>query len=104
MIPAFRKIRTREEDTRQLQDAVEKVLNSILPKQILDGRIIKNVLVTSGTPKNVDHGLGRELVGWFSILNSANSVVWDSQGSNTSRDKTLVLNASATTTISLWVF
>lgn len=102
MIPAFRAIRTAVRDIQRLQDALSKVFNAIQTKQILDGRLVSNVEIASGTITELDHGLQRPVRGWIVVDKNANAVVWTSASEIPNR--TLNLNTSANVTISLWVF
>jgi len=52
----------------------------------------------------ISHLLGRKLVGYLVILNSAAATFYDGQRTNQRPDLTLILNASAPTTVSLYVF
>lgn len=102
MIPPFVKVRTKDEDLRQVQDGVVKTLGVISRKEILDGRLLKGVILLMAGTTLVAHGLGREALGWIVVENIANAVVWQEQSDVPS--KLLALNCSADTTVSLWVF
>lgn len=103
MIPSFRRINVKDKDLRLVQDSVDKVFNVLLEKDILDGRLIKNIGLSS-TPVSIDHKLGREVSGWILVRNSADARVWDDQASNTLPSTSLILVASAITVVSIWVF
>lgn len=103
-LKAFRRIRTDREDVKQLQDAVAASLQQVVNKEILDGRLIEDVALVTGSVQSVDHKLDRELKGYIVVKQSASAIVWDSQGSNDLSAKTLHLNVSANVTVSLWVF
>jgi hypothetical protein len=86
------------------QDKMAEFVKPFVNSPIIDGRLVKDVVLIAGTPTNVNHGLGREIIGWFLAGNSANSVVWDLQASNPLKKQLLKLQASANTTVTLWVF
>lgn len=78
---------------------VQKV-NTVLECPLLNGNLVKDVSITAGTPVDVNHGLGRMPQGWFVVgIGSASSVF--ATGVNKS---VLTLDASADTTVNLWVF
>jgi hypothetical protein len=96
----YRKLRTENKDIRQLQDAVGSVLRD-LDRDIVFGRIIKDIAITSGTTKEVEHLLDRIPSGFLVIYRSAGEVVFDKA---THTDKILYLDASGNVTINIWVF
>lgn len=102
MIPALRSIRTTISDVQRLQDALNKVFNAIFQKQILDGRFIENIDLTSASTKEIDHGLGKPIRGYIVVRKNANAVIYESVSSTP--NATLILNTSANVRISLWVF
>ena len=104
MIPSLRRVRSSDDVVRQLQDAADSVLKVITKKEILDGNFLEDITITAGTPKVVNHLLGEKLRGWISVRKNAQAHVWDSQDTNQTPFSTLILNASASVTISLWVF
>lgn len=102
MLNPFRKVKTTSEEVKHLQDAVALIFNQVLKKQIIDGRIIEDVVVNTGSPVSVAHGLGKAVRGWVVIKKNANADVWDS--ASVTPTATMDLNSSANVTISLWVF
>lgn len=103
MISQFRKIRSTINDIQRVQDAVAVVFNSLLKKQILDGRLIRDkFLDSSANPISIDHGLGKAPRGWVIVKQDADANVYESTSSTP--NATLELNATADVTVSLWVF
>jgi len=78
-----------------------QTLNPIVNNPIVQGKQISNVVLVANTPLQVTHGLNRMMQGWFPVDNIANCNVWRTQNLNT---KTLTIESSANTTLSLWVF
>jgi hypothetical protein len=78
-------------------------LNPVLANPLLNGQILDKIVVRSGM-NAINHGLQRNLQGYFIVLNSANVTFYDSQLLNQRPDLTLILNASGPATISLYVF
>lgn len=84
-----------------MQDNIERAFRQVVTKEILDGRLIQDVVITTASVA-VSHGLGRTLVGWVVVDKNANADVWRVGTANA--DTLLTLDASATVTVDLWVF
>lgn len=78
-------------------------LNPVLANPIVGGRLVKNISMITGV-NIINHGLGDKIQGWIVIMNSAAATFYDSQATNPRPQLTLILNASAPATISLYVF
>lgn len=89
----------------QLQGALAPITNnpSSVAQQVMVGGSA-NVTLTAGAPNVVPIGLSSPLQGWFLIRNKSQAVVWDSQDSNATPGKTLVLNTSANTVVQIMIF
>lgn len=103
-IQPFRKIRANDPVVEQLQRAVEDPLKDISSRLILDGQLLRDVVLTSGSDTVIDHKLQRNLVGWLVVRSNAAATYYDKQATNLTPDLTLVLRTSATATVTLWVF
>lgn len=104
MIRTLERVRTSDPDLRAVQDNVAAVVRDIGGRALLDGLLLDGVEVTTGAPVTVNHGLGRDLIGWVVVRKSATADVWDSQSTNRMPARSLVLNSSANVTLSIWVF
>lgn len=102
-VRAFKKLGISEEDSK-FQDNVNETFGSILGSQILDGVLLTDIELTTGVSNNIEHKLGREIIGYIIVKKNANSIIWDSQDTNKLSNLTLVLNCSANVKISLWIF
>lgn len=70
----------------------------------LEGMVVlKSVPLSTGS-NTVNHTLGRTLQGWFPVRLRASATLYDTQDSNTTPDRTLMLVASAPVTVDLAVF
>jgi hypothetical protein len=78
-------------------------LNPLLASPLANAQILANVTLSSGA-NTINHKLGTKLQGYVVILNSANATFYDNQSTNPSPQSTLILVASAATTVSLLVF
>jgi hypothetical protein len=101
-LDAFKKFNAPDRLMNTLQDNVDNSLRPLLTNPRNDGHLIENIVITSGTAKTVNHGLGRILRGWEIADKNANANVWKSTSSFP--DKTLILNASANVTVSIYVY
>jgi hypothetical protein len=78
-------------------------LNPLLASPVANPSIISSIACVNGD-NVISHKLGQTLTGYIVILNSASATFFDKQNTNPSPDRTLILNSSAATTISLLVF
>lgn len=99
----FKKVANANDDTMKLQERLQEFFKAIQNCPLLDGVLLTNVELTTGL-NSVPHKLGRELIGWIVVRPRADARLWDSQDDNIFKTKTLALNASADTTVDLWVF
>lgn len=101
-LPALKRIFSNDRVLNQVQEAVNEAIRPLLQMPIASGRLIEDIALVSGTAKSIEHKLNRESAGWIVVKKNANVDIWESTSSIPT--KTLVLNASGTVTISLWVF
>lgn len=99
----YKKINSPDEILNRVQDEVSNAISQLLRTELLDGRLIQNVVLTAGE-NSVEHKLDRAPIGWVVTRKRANSEVWDSQDDNTRPNRFLTLNASADVTVDIWVF
>jgi hypothetical protein len=78
-------------------------LNPLLKSPIATPVLLSKISLTSGA-NTINHTLGTTLQGYIVVLNSAAATFYDSQSTNPSPARTLILNASADTVVSLLVF
>lgn len=76
-------------------------LNPLLGLPIVNGQQISGIVLAATTPLAIYHSLGQAPQGWIVVDNSANAVLWRTQPLNA---KTITLEASAATTISIWIY
>lgn len=92
-----------DSEARRFQESVRLSFEKLSGVPFLDGTLIEDVTITTGTPKVVNHGLGREPVGFLVLDRDANAIVWQSTTTVNYANR-MTLNSSANVTISLWVF
>tara|TARA_R110001583_G_scaffold139366_3_gene291537 strand:- start:1595 stop:1912 length:318 start_codon:yes stop_codon:yes gene_type:complete len=100
----FERVSTNDSTLSRIQERIEDAFVPVLSASILNGKIIKDVNLASGTTAKISHGLGRNLSGWIVVGKNAAQHVYDLQSSNENKDKFLHLTAGGTVTVSLWVF
>lgn len=76
-------------------------INPILALPILNGNQIDSIILKANTPLSVNHLLQRMPQGWFVVDNTSGAVIWRSAPFNS---LTIVLESSANTTISIWIY
>lgn len=101
MAKAFKKAYTTDKDLNSVQENVEEVVAPLLKNPLLDGQILSNISLTTGS-NSVSHKLGRKLQGWLIVDKDANSNIY--RETSPTPTLTLVLNSSANVTVSLYVF
>lgn len=103
-LPEFARARAAgafQESTERNFDNVESAFETLRGVSLLDGRRIADVSITGGSNTTVNHGLGRDLVGWFV---TDKDTIADYPSKVSSDDKTLVVTSTSNQTIDLWVF
>ena len=86
------------------QDHIESVLNPVLNSAIIDGIILEDVDLVSGSFTSVEHKLGRKPRGYLVIRKSAAETVYENAGDYDNRKLFMKLRASGSVTVNLWVF
>lgn len=86
-----------------LQTNWSSQLNPVLSLALNSGQILTNQSLTAGK-NTINHGLGRNLQGWFIVGQNAPSVIYDQQAGNLNINQTLVLQSSGVCVVNLFVF
>lgn len=100
MLKQLKKVSSDNREINQLQENVEQVTSPIISKQIVDGILIRDISLTTGSIDIISHKLARKPVGYIIVKRSANSTIWDTAMNTSSME----LNCSANVTVSIWVF
>ena len=94
--------------TSRAMNEVREVVNDLSVIGILNGRLLKDVVLTGGVIRQLKHGLGRELQGWLVVRQrdcTSTGYLNDVQVSNPHPETELWLKAvGQSPTLSLWVF
>lgn len=102
-IRSLKKNSFEDKETSKLQENLDQWTQTIIGKQVINGLVLRSVSLSTGS-NEVNHLLGRTLVGWQIVRQRAAATVYDEQDANPMPSKTLRLNSSAPVTIDLWVF
>ena len=86
------------------QDHIESVINPILASAIIDGVILEDIDLVSGSFTDIEHKLGRKPRGYLVIRKSAAQTVYEEAGDYDNRKLFMKLRASGSVTVNLWVF
>ncbi len=98
----FKAVGLDDEQASKFQQNVAETFTPILRAQILDGILLRDIVLITGQDNIVPHKLGRLLMGWQLADINADARVWRIESPLPS--KNLLLNCSANCTISLWVY
>lgn len=97
-LPTFK---TDDQEVQLLQTRWKSQLDPILKLPILDGNLLTNINLVAGSTNSINHLLGRTQLGWFLTDNIFNVQIYRAQPFTA---QTLILAATGSTTVSLWVF
>ena len=101
MFNKLKKFVSKNQEITNVQNSVDEVISPIISKEILAGRLIKDLTITAGTPLRIEHKLDRQIQGYI-IVSQDNSVkIYESEKT----DKFLTLNVDAVETFNVtdWV-
>ena len=100
----FERFSTPDETLNRVQERIEDAILPIADSLIIDGQLIKNQSLSSGTTSIISHSLGRNINGYIVVRRNAAQHVFDLQDTNDNPSATLLLTADGTVTVDLWVF
>lgn len=85
----------------QLSTKWKAILDPVIANPLTQGQQISSISLAANVPTTVYHSLGQAPQGWFPVDNQASANVWRTQPFN---NKTITLEASADTVISIWIY
>ena len=97
---------TDDDNIESVQNSLENSFRSIQACPLLDGHLLEGIELANGD-NSISHKLGRRLKGWIITRHRETpSNIIDRQKTNTTTDRTLLLNSSlvGTVTVDIWVF
>jgi hypothetical protein len=86
----------------RVQTALQQQTPTATTCPLMSGALLTGIALTSGTPKSIAHGLGRPYKGFLVTSITTATIVWIPSTSDTA--KFIVLEVTANTTASVWVF
>jgi len=97
----FRKVFTGDRNFDTLQTNIEAAVGEVLKSPILDGRLIRDIVLATGNNR-IEHKMDRELLGYMIVKRNNASAIYDVVDSEPA--EFLQLNSAGSVTVSLWVF
>ena len=94
-------INSKDYELSKVQRNTAAFAQQLIGNPILDGNLLEDLAVTT-TATDFSHGLGRKPLGYILVKASAGVTLFDTE--STTPNVTLKLTASASSTISIWVF
>ena len=85
----------------QLLTKWSATLNPIIAIKFLNGNAVNGIALLANTPQQINHGLGRNQVGFFLTDQNAAASVYRVEPFNA---QSITLEASANVTINLWCY
>jgi len=101
---SFERVNVTDPSIQKLQYRLEETLRPVTDAAIIDGRLIEDIDLASGTSTRIAHKLGRKLRGWIVVGRNAAQHVYDENSGETDLDSFLHLTAGGTVTVNVWVF
>lgn len=96
---SFARVQTQSRELNQVQSNLATALQPVFTSPFFEGQFANDISLISGTTV-VQHGLGRQLTGWFVTDIDGAATIY----STGKTDSTLTLVSSAAVTVNLFVF
>jgi len=103
-VRGFQRVDITDSSIQKLQYRLEETLRPITDAAIIDGRLIEDIDLASGTSTKIAHKLGRKLRGWIVVGRDAAQHVYDENSGKTDLGSFVHLTAGGTVTVNVWVF
>lgn len=103
-IRSFERISVTDPEIQNLQYRLEETLRPVTSSSVIDGNLIEDISLASGTTSKIAHKLGRKLIGWIIVGKDAAQHVYDVNSGKTDLDTYIHLTAGGTVTVNIWVF
>jgi hypothetical protein len=95
----FSKVYEGSQESQRLQTNIQSALTSILRNPLLDGRLVEDVELVTGSNK-LEHKLERAVRGYILVRQNAAANLYEVS----SDDLFITLSSSADVTASIWIF
>jgi len=103
-VRSYARVNLTDPELQEFEFRVEDTFRPITDSSIIDGRIISDIELSSGTISKIAHKLGRKLQGWVIVGKNAAQHVYDDNSGQTDLDTYIHLTAGGTVTVNVWVF
>ena len=100
----FERVDTTDPSLREMQYRLEEALRPVTGSSIVDGRLIEDISLASGTTTKIAHKMGRSIIGWIVVGKNAAQHIYDQNSGKSDLDTYLYLTAGGTVTVNVWVF
>lgn len=88
----------------RVQTAIQAQIPNATTCPLLNGKLFEKVTITTGTTSNIAHGLSRAWKGFIVCGQSSATAIISLAATQQDATKFVSIDASATTTVTLWVF
>ena len=97
----YQRERFADQNLEQVQDRLQDFVRQFEDSEIVGGRLLKDVAVTSGSPAEIPHYLGREPNGVVLVKSTVQLDIWQPTEPT---GVFVYVQGSANATVNLWVF
>ena len=101
--PSFTEVQSKDDSVNRIQKNIKAALNPVLDLPFSAGVHKKDVAITTSDTL-VDHGLGRNMVGYFVTKQDADTSIFVSSTSNDIPQFQVILKSGATVTADIFFF
>ena len=101
--PSFTEIQAKEDSVNRLQKNIKTAINPVLALPFSAGVHKKDVAITTSDTL-VNHGLDRQMVGYFVTKQNADTNIFVSTTTNTLPNRQVILKAGSSVTADLFFF
>ncbi len=96
-------LQTDNQELHMMQTRWASALDPMLACLLMQGRLVRNVDLINGVTE-VNHKLGRKLIGWVLTRKPGSADIYDNQDTNSRPALTLSLTSDTDITVDIWVF
>jgi len=96
-------IHAEDKDLNMVQTKWKSLIDPIISNQLIDGHVLYGIKLSIGS-NNINHLLGRNLLGYIIVGIDGLAEIYDSQASNQQKNLTLILVSNAAVTANIYVF
>jgi len=102
-LKAMKVIQAKDYTVDTIQRNVKDFSKQLEINPLLDGIILDDISLVTGSSNTVNHKLGRAIKGWIIVRKGAQADVWENATQSLPK-RNIILEASANCTVSIYVF